>query len=112
MKNLMQQWLELKQKEKEAKEAREEIEVEMYMGLKDQMNDESQATWNFDNYKLVIKPNYTVKVNQEMAAEHSELFKTKYELSYSQYKKCNDKNIVDEIVTISQTKPTFMIVRG
>jgi hypothetical protein len=109
MQELLSQWLELKAAERSAKEAREEVEVKLYMELKDQMNDESQATWNFDGYKLVIKPNYTVSVDQEQAAQNPELFKVKYEMTYSQYKKIDDKFLVDNIITIKQTKPTFSV---
>lgn len=109
MQDLLEQWLELKAAERKAKEEREEVEVKLYMELKDQMNEESQATWNFDNYKLVIKPNYTVSVDQEQAAQCPEYFKTKYEMTYSQYKKLDEKFRVDNIVTIKQTKPTFSV---
>lgn len=109
MQDLLNKWLELKSAERSAKEAREEVEVQLYMELKDQMSDESQATWNFDNYKLVIKPNWTVSVDQEQAAKHPDFFKIKYEMTYSQYKKLDDKFLVDNMITIKQTKPTFSV---
>jgi len=109
MQELLSKWLELKAAERSAKEQREEVEVQLYMELKDQMNEESQATWNFDNYKLVIKPNYTVSVDQEQAAKCPEYFKTKYEMTFSQYKKMDEKFRVDNIITIKQTKPTFTV---
>jgi hypothetical protein len=109
MQDLLQKWLELKSAERKAKEEREEVEVQLYMELKDQMNEEAQATWNFDGYKLVIKPNYTVSVDQEQAAQCPEYFKTKYEMTYAQYKKLDEKFRVDNIVTIKQTKPTFSV---
>lgn len=109
MNELLSKWIELKAVERNAKEAREQVEVELYMSLKDQMSDESQATWNFDNFKLVIKPNWTVAVDQEKASQLPMLFKTKYEMSYSQYKKADQKDIINDIVTIKQTKPTFTV---
>lgn len=109
METLLNKWLELKSAERKAKEAREDVEAEIYMALKDEMNDESQATWNLDKHKLVIKPNWSVSVNQEMASQYADLFKTKYEMSYAQYKKCNNMAVVNEIVTIKQTKPTFSV---
>jgi hypothetical protein len=112
MKGLLDKWLEYKEVERNAKEMREQIEVEMYMTLNKEMTEDSQSTWNYDGYKLVIKPNFSVKVNQEEAKMFPDLFKTKYELSYSQYKKSEMKHVIDNIVTISQTKPTFTITLG
>ena len=113
MKDLLDKWLELKKQEREAKEARELVEAEIYTNLNQELEgEESQQTWNFDSYKLVIKPNFTVKVNQEMAELHQDLFKKKFELTYSQYKKIADRSIVDDIVTINQTKPSFTITVG
>ena len=107
MKDLMDKWTKLKNEERIAKEAREDIEAELFLALKDEMNGDSQSTWNYDNYKLVIKPNYSVKVDQELAAECPEMFKVKYEMSYSQYKKCTEN--INDIVTINQTKPSFTV---
>lgn len=112
MKDLLEKWMKLKEQEKLIKEEREQTEVEIYTLLSSEMNDESQSTWHYDDIKLVIKPNWTVSVDQALAMAHADLFKTKYEMSYSQYKKCQDKNTVDNIVSIKQTKPTFTIVRG
>jgi hypothetical protein len=112
MKELLQQWMDLKNEERKAKEARELVEATIYTTLNQELeNEDSQQTWNYDDYKLVIKPNFTVKVDQEYAVNYPEYFKTKYEMTYSQYKKA-DHRIVDDGVTISQGKPTFTISRG
>lgn len=109
MKDLLEKWTELKKAERDAKEEREQVEVELFLALKGDMNEESQSTWNFDEYKLVIKPNFTVNVDQEMAKSNPELFKTKYEMTYSQYKKSENKGAVEGMITIKQTKPTFSV---
>ena len=109
MKDLLEKWTELKKVERNAKEEREQVEVELFLALKGEMNEESQSTWNFDEYKLVIKPNFTVSVDQEQAAHYPDLFKTKYEMTYSQYKKSENKSVVENMITIKQTKPTFTV---
>jgi len=109
MKDLLEKWTELKRVERNAKEEREQVEVELFLALKGDMNEESQSTWNFDEYKLVIKPNFTVSVDQEQAAHYPDLFKTKYEMTYAQYKKSENKGVVESMITIKQTKPTFSV---
>lgn len=109
MKDLLNKWMELKSAERLIKEEREQIEVELFLSLKGDMNEESQSTWNFDNYKLVIKPNFSVSVDQEQASHYPDLFKTKYEMSYAQYKKSEHKGVVEGMITIKQTKPTFTV---
>jgi hypothetical protein len=109
MKDLLEKWTELKKVERNAKEEREQVEVELFLALKGDMNEESQSTWNFDEYKLVIKPNFTVSVDQEMAASNDDLFKIKYEMSYAQYKKSEYKSVVESMITIKQSKPTFTV---
>lgn len=112
MKGLMDKWLEYKEVERNAKEMRELIEAEIYTNLNQEMKEDSQSTWHFNEYKLVIKPNHSVSIDQNEAKMFPDLFKTKYELSYSQYKKSEMKNVIDNIVTIKQAKPTFSIVIG
>lgn len=109
MKHLLEKWTELKSIERKVKEEREQIEVELFLALKGDMNEESQSTWNFDEYKLVIKPNFAVSVDQEQAAHYPDLFKTKYEMSYAQYKKSEHKGTVEGMITIKQSKPTFTV---
>lgn len=112
MKELMDKWLELKEVERKAKEEREAIEASMYLAVNTDINETSQATFNYDDYKLVIKPNWAVKVDQEKAKEFPEYFKTKYEMSYSQYLKSGGLKIIDDAVEIKQNKPTFTVTRG
>ena len=102
----MKQWLDLKAEERALKERREEVESQLYIALKSEIKEDSQATWNFDEYKLVIKPNYSVKVDQEKAALRPDLFKVKYEMTYSQFRKTNE---ADDFVTITPIKPTFIV---
>ena len=106
MKDLLEELIDVKSKEKALKEEREQLEAQIYLLLKDEMKEDSQTTWNIDNYKLVIKPNFAVSVDQVKAAIVFDKFKVKYEMSYSQYKKAID---VDDIVTIKVNKPTFSV---
>lgn len=109
MKDLLDRWLDLKNKEREAKELREECEAEIYMLLKNEIPDDGQSNWIYDNYKLTIKQNYSITVDQEKAQMFPNLFKTKYELSWAQYKKSEFKNTLDNIVTIKSNKPNFQV---
>ena len=110
MKDLLERWMHLKEQEKSAKEQREEVEAEIYMLLKNDIPDDGSSTWHYDGYKLNIKQNYTVSVDQEKAVTRPDLFKTKYELSWANYKKSDSKLFLDEVVTIKSTKPTFSVV--
>jgi len=109
MKELMRMWLDLKNQEAVLKEAREKVELEMYEGAQEQMKDDKQISIIADEFKLTIKPNFSVKVDQEMASGCPGYFKTKYELSYSEYKKSEHKGTIDEIVTINMIKPSFKV---
>jgi hypothetical protein len=106
MKELLAKLLELKEKERLLKEERFVLEGEIYTQIQDKLNDDKTITVNVDGYKLSVKPTFSVKVDQEMAATRPELFKVKYEMSYSQYKKVKG---VDDYVTINQTKPNFSV---
>jgi len=110
MKELLEEWMQIKEQERELKEKREQIEAEIYITLKDNMPDDGSSTWHYDGYKLNIKQNYTVSVDQEKAVTRPDLFKTKYELSWSNYKKSDSKGFLDEVVTIKSGKPTFSVV--
>lgn len=107
MKELLQELLVLKEKEREIKERRTVLEGEIYDLVSDKLDDDKSVSFFADEIKLVVKPNYAVKVDQELAKTMAGHFKTKYELSYSQYKKTN--GAVDSIVTITQNKPTFVV---
>ena len=109
MNELLEQWLELKAAERLAKEQREEVESQIYLLLKEDIPDDGQSSWKYEGYKLVIKNNYSVSVDQEQAANFPSMFKTKYELSWSQYKKSEQKNVLDNMVTIKAGKPTFTV---
>ena len=107
MKILLQRLNDLKEKEREIKEERVLVEGEIYEMIQSQINDDKTLTVNADEFKLTVKPNFAVKVNQELAAQYPNSFKVKYEMSYSQYKKTD--GAVDDIVTITQNKPTFNV---
>lgn len=109
MKDLLVKILELKEKERAIKHERELLEVEVYESVADQMNGDSSATFYADNYKLKITPNFAVKVDQNMASDFPDAFKVKYEMTYSQYKKYEDKLSLADVVTITPNKPTFAI---
>lgn len=106
---LMKKLHEAKQKENEMKEARLEIEAEIYTKIESQLNDDKTLTFKEEGFKLSVKPSYAVSVNQELAANYPLLFKAKFEMSYSAYKKCEYKDQVNEIVTIKINKPSFQI---
>lgn len=107
---LMKRWSECKIAESYAKEARLDVEAEMWLLLKEELKEEGSTTFKYENSKLTIKQDYTVKVHQELAEQHQEFFKKKYELSYSQFKKIPDNKLVLECITISPSKPSFEVV--
>ncbi len=106
MKELLAKLLDLKGKERLIKEERFVLEGEIYSLMEDRLDDDKTITMIADQYKLSMKPTFSVKVDQEMAAKRPDLFKVKYEMSYSQYKKASG---VDNYVTINQTKPNFSV---
>jgi hypothetical protein len=107
MKELIIKLMDLKEKERVIKEERAVLEGEIYTMIESQFNDDKTVTVYADEYKLSVKPNFAVSVDQEEAAKFPNSFKVKYELSYSQYKKAEGE--LDEIVTIKQNKPTFSV---
>lgn len=112
MKDLLQKWLDIKNVERAMKEQREEIEVQLYTEFQQFLKEDSQATFNHDGYKLVIKPNVTVSVDQEKAATRPDLFKVKYDLSWSQFKKSTEKDVLEDMITYKPGKPTFTVTKG
>lgn len=106
MKGLLTKLLELKEKERLIKEERYLLEGEIYTQLENRLDGDKTVTIICDDLKLQMKPSYSVKVDQEMAATKPGLFKVKYEMSYSQYKKASG---IDDYVTINQTKPSFSV---
>ena len=109
MNELLQKWLDVKNIEKAMKEQREEIEIALYSEFQQHLGD-GQKSFDIDGYKLTIKHNFSVKVDQDKAKEKADLFKWKAEMSYSQYKKLNGE--ADDIVEVSMSKPTFSVTRG
>ena len=107
MKTLLAQLSELKEKEREIKEERAFVEGQIYVMIESQLNDDKTVKVEDGGYKLTVKPNYAVSVDQELARKYPNSFKVKYEMSYSQYKKVG--GAVDDIVTIKQNKPTFTV---
>lgn len=107
MKELLQRLNDLKEKERAIKEERVIVEGEIYEQIESQLNDDKTLTVYADEYKLTVKPNYSLSVNQEMAAKFPNSFKIKFELSYSQYKKA--EGTLDDFVTIKINKPTFSV---
>jgi hypothetical protein len=109
MKELLAELMDLKEKERNIKERRVILEGQIYDSVEKLIDSDKTFNLICDEYKLSVKPNYVVKVDQDMAKEYSDMFKVKYEMSYSQYKKSEHGKIIDEIVTISQNKPTFLV---
>lgn len=109
MNELLQKWLDIKNVERAMKEQREDIEAQIYMMVKDDLPSDGQKSFEYGSHKLTVKQNISVSVDQEMAAKRPELFKVKYDLSYSQYKKSTDQDFLDNVITIKPTKPTFTV---
>lgn len=111
MKILLQKLRELKEQEREIKEERLAVEEEIYSAIESQITNDKTLTIHADEFKLSVKPNYSVKVDQEAAKEYGQYFKHKYEMTYSQYNALTDsaRTYVNEIVTISTLKPTFTV---
>jgi hypothetical protein len=109
MEDLMIKWLDLKRVEQAMKAQREDLEAQIYMEVKDMLPEDGSKTLDFGTHKLTVKHNFTVKIDQEKAKDRSDLFKWKAEMSYSQFKKCED-GAINDIVSISMTKPTFTVV--
>ena len=107
MKKLIEKLHELREQERAIKEERVLLEGEIYTSIQDKLIDDNTFTLIADEYKLTVKPNFSVKVDQEQAKYRPDSFKLKYEMSYSQYKK--SEGAVDDYVTISQLKPTFSV---
>lgn len=109
MKELLTKLLELKEKERLIKEERYALEGEIYTQLENRLDGDKTVTIYCDNLKLQMKPTYSVKVDQEKAAQNPEWFKVKYEMTYSQYKKSMTTSYLDDVVTINVTKPSFSV---
>lgn len=105
MEKLLEKLMRTKERENEIKNERLAIEEEIYTKVMDQIVDDKSLTIKTDRFKLSVKPNYAVSVDQEAAARFPASFKCKYELSYSQYKKA--EGTLDDFVTIKINKPTF-----
>lgn len=107
MKNLIIRLHDLKEKEKEIKDQRALVEEEIYGKIEEKLDDDKTITIHADEYTLKVKPNFSVKVDQDAASRIPGSFKIKYEMSYSQYKK--SEGAVDDYVTVSPLKPTFSV---
>lgn len=107
MESLLKKLYEAKEKENIAKEERMEVEAEIYNMIEGDLDDDKSLTYKFDKFKLSVKPTYSVKVDQEKAVFYPGMFKIKYEMTYSQYKKVG--SIVDDMITINTTKPSFKV---
>lgn len=111
MKHLLIELSQVKAQEMTLKKRREELEIALYELVQSELPADGSKTLYADEYKLTIKPNYSVKVNQELAADYAQYFNTKYEISYPKYRDLDNgaKKYVDEIVTINTLKPTFTV---
>ena len=109
MKELLTKLLELKEKERAIKEERTLIEGEIYALVETNLNDDKTLNVVADQYKLTVKPNFSISVDQEKAKVNPSLFKAKYEITYSQYKKDERKGLLDEMIFIKPLKPTFSV---
>ncbi len=112
METLLRKWMEIKNVEKAMKEQREDIEAQIYLLIRGDLPEDGSKSFNLEGYKLTVKQNVSVSVNQELAARRPELFKIKFDMSYSQYKKSNEKLFLDDVITYKTAKPTFTVVKG
>jgi pyruvate kinase len=108
-KDLLKKWTELKQLEKETQERRHQVEADIYVAVQSELPKTGSSTFNCDDMKVKITQNFTVKVDQEKAKERPDLFKVKYEMSFSQYEKSPEKLTLDDYVVITSGKPSFVV---
>lgn len=111
MNELLSKFRELKEIERKAKEQREDIEAQIYLLVQNDLPEDGSRSFNYDGYKLSITQNMSMGIDQEKAEFNKNLFKTKYEMTYSMYKKLDgrDKELVSDAVTIKPAKPTFKV---
>lgn len=109
MDELLEKWIKLKDKEVECKNKREDVEAEIYLLIKDKLPSDGCFTEKINNKKITIKQSFSVSVDQSKASIYPDLFKVKYELSWSQYKKSDNKKTLDNIVTVKSCKPNFTV---
>lgn len=109
IKSLVIRWKELKEIEDNAKNERHHIEADIWTELKDQLKDDGTTSFMLDELKLSIGNTYSIKVDQEKAQHNPSLFKVKYDITYSQYKKDERKTLLDSMVTITPSKPSFRV---
>lgn len=112
-KKLMTDWLLAKEQEKSANERRLKIEIELYKIAMKSVEIKKEGTTNFedDGVKLVITSKMSVKVDQDKAALHPDLFAVKYEFSKTKNKGLTKEQLQTQldIVVTTPAKPTFEV---
>jgi hypothetical protein len=110
---LMADWLIAKEQEQEANARRYNIEIALYKAVMETVEIKKEGTTNFedDGLKLTITSRMDVKVNQEMAANHPELFVTKYDFSktFNKNLTAEQLDLQGDCIVIKPGKPTFAI---
>lgn len=112
-KTLMTSWLLAKEQEKSANERRLKIEIELYKLAMKSVEIKKEGTTNFevDGVKLTIKSSMSVKVDQDKAALHPDLFNVKYEYSKTKSKGLTKEQLETQadLIVITPSKPTFEV---
>lgn len=114
MRSRIQEWLELKEAEKVAVDARRKLEDELCILLEFSENYEGTQTYDKDGYKIKIVGRMNRKVDsdtlQDLALEHGletflkTLFKWEADLKLTAWK-ATDKSITDLLAPAITTKP-------
>lgn len=112
-KRLMTDWLLAKEQEKAANERRVKLEIELYKIAMKSVEIKKEGTTNFevDGVKLTIKSSMSVKVDQDKAALHPDLFNIKYEFSKTKNKGLTKEQLETQadLIVITPSKPTFEV---
>ena len=108
-------WMALKKAIKTMTEELHEVESDIYVAARDagNLNPNGSKSFKDGDFKITIKHTETVKVNQDMAATATDLFKIKFDFDKTKYKELNgaQKAFVDECITITPGKPGFTVER-
>ena len=112
--NNYERWMELKSQVRSLTEQLHEVESDIYIHAREmnQLNLAGSKTFEDSGYKIVIKHNEIVKVDQEKAYNFKEYFKVKYEFDKKKYGDVTNKETkewLNEAITITTGKPSFTV---
>jgi len=115
MKELLEEYFQLEQQEKDIKARKLEIQCAVYEAdqAKYDEKDEGTVTVDRDGYRIKVVKGETISVDQELAEVIGIGFKKKYDLDKKAYKNLSveDRKRVDECLTTKPKKPSFKFER-